>query len=157
MHPKAERVQRALHEHGLGVEVRELPDSTHTAAEAATALGTTVARIAKSLVFTTDDEPLLVIASGANRVDVDRVSSHVGAAVRPLDAKSVKAVTGFAVGGVPPIGHDAKLRTLLDESLFDHDVIWAAAGTPRSLFATTPKDLARVTDAEVIALALVVS
>jgi len=150
MHRKAERVQARLVELGAAGTVRELDDSTRSAPEAAAAVSADVAQIAKSLVFVADAEPLLVIASGANRVDLEKVAAHVGAPVTGVDAKTVKQLTGFAAGGVPPVAHDQPLRVLIDRDLLGHAEIWAAAGTPRALFPTTPDELTRITGGEVV-------
>ncbi len=150
----ARRVQAALAGLGLEREVSELPDSTRTAAEAAAAVGCTVGQIAKSLVFRTEGgEAVLVVASGDNRVDVERVAAHLGAPIGRPDADFVRSETGFAIGGVPPVGHASPLRTLIDEDLRAFDRIWAAAGNPRAVFELTPAELERITGGEVVALA----
>lgn len=148
--PAAARVQRALDALGVEGDVRVLPGSTRSAEEAAATIGTTVARIAKSLVFRghSSGEPILVVASGANRVDEAAVAGAVGEPMSLASAAFVRERTGYAVGGVPPIGHDPPLRTLLDEDLFDHPEIWAAAGTPRAVFATTAETLLEATGGE---------
>lgn len=150
----AQKVQQALTEAGLEIRIRELPASTRTAKEAAAAIGCTLAQIAKSLMFrdTSSGEPLLVIASGVNRVDEEILSSRVGGPVTIADADYVRRQTGFVIGGVPPVGHSRKIETYFDEELFDHEVIWAAAGTPHAVFRTSPHDLVRVTAGEVIAV-----
>ncbi|MDO7881916.1 YbaK/EbsC family protein [Antiquaquibacter soli] len=136
---------------GLGVviEPREMDESTHTAKQAADAIGCSVAAIVKSLVLVADGEPLLVLASGPNRVDLDRVGQHVGAPVAMADADTVKRATGSSIGGVPPLGHPAPLRTIMDESLLDQPVVWAAAASARSVFGIEPHRLAELTAAEV--------
>ena len=150
----ARRVQAALAGLGLEREVSELPDSTRTAAEAAAAVGCTVGQIAKSLVFRTEGgEAVMVVASGDNRVDVERVAAHLGAPIGRPDADFVRSETGFAIGGVPPVGHASPLRTLIDEDLRAFDRIWAAAGNPRAVFELTPAELERITGGEVVALA----
>lgn len=149
MHPNAERVQAALVGAGIQTPVVEFADSTRTAAEAAAAIGTSVAQIAKSLVFIAGEEPLLVITSGANRVSMEKLAVLTGAAVRRADAGTVKLTTGFPVGGVPPLGHQAPIRILIDRDLLAFDTIWAAAGTPNSVFRVSPHDLVRVTGGEV--------
>lgn len=145
LHPAAQRVQAALHEVGLDVRIVEFAESTRTSADAAAAVGTTVGQIAKSLVFLSGGEPVLVIASGANRVDTAKVARLTGAPVRRADGDLVKAHTGFAIGGVPPVGHARPLRTLIDQDLFQYAGIWAAAGTPHAVFPLTPADLQRIT------------
>jgi prolyl-tRNA editing enzyme YbaK/EbsC (Cys-tRNA(Pro) deacylase) len=122
---------------------REFPAGTRTAADAASAVGCDVGAICKSLVFRVGDEPLLVIASGANRVDEERFG-----AVK-ADAAFVREHTGFAIGGVPPYGHPRPLRTILDEDLLGYETVWAAAGTPTAVFPIAPDELARRTGATV--------
>jgi prolyl-tRNA editing enzyme YbaK/EbsC (Cys-tRNA(Pro) deacylase) len=148
MHVKAQRIAALLEAAGLAPTVRELPDSTRTAAEAAEAIGTTVAQIAKSLVFVTAgdagghaDRVVLVVASGTNRVDVTKVADIIGAPVSRPDAKTVKALTGYSIGGVPPFAHASAPTTLIDAELMRFDEIWAAAGTPNAVFRLTPADL----------------
>lgn len=150
-----ERVQRALAAAGIAAQVRELPHSARTALEAAAALGCGVGQIAKSLVFrrTDDGRALLVVASGANRVDEARVAQHLGAGIAKADAAFVRASTGFAIGGVPPLGHDAPLTTLVDRDLLAYEIVWAAAGTPHAVFALAPQQLVAATGAQVLALA----
>lgn len=121
------------------VAVQRFPAGTRTAADAAAAIGCDVAQIVKSLVFTADDEPVLVLTSGANRVDTGAVAGLLGAdRVAKADADQVRTATGFAIGGTPPFGHPAPLRTLVDRDLLDHEVVWAAAGTPDSVFPLSP-------------------
>lgn len=151
----AQKVQDALTANGFGaIEVVELPDSTRTAQEAADAIGCTVAQIAKSLVFkgAESGQPVLVIASGTNRVNTDRIAAHLGEPLARADADYVREKTGFAIGGVPPVGHAEPLRTFIDQDLRQHAVIWAAAGTPRAVFRLTPGDLERMTGGDVIAV-----
>jgi prolyl-tRNA editing enzyme YbaK/EbsC (Cys-tRNA(Pro) deacylase) len=114
---------------------REFPEGTRTAQDAAAAIGCTVGQIVKSLVFLRDGEPILVLCSGANTVDAGRLG------LDKADANVVRRATGFAIGGVPPYGHPAPLETLVDEDLLGYDEIWAAAGTPRSVFPLTPGEL----------------
>jgi prolyl-tRNA editing enzyme YbaK/EbsC (Cys-tRNA(Pro) deacylase) len=149
----AQRVQDALTALGFGTrQVVELPDSTRTAAEAAAAIGCTVAQIAKSLVFKgrTSGDAILVIASGANRVNTQRIAALVGEAIDKPDADYVREKTGFVIGGVPPVGHSSPLITFVDEDLRQFDEIWAAAGTPRAVFRLTPDDLEKMTAGRVI-------
>lgn len=152
----ARRVQQALKELGARGRVREMPASTRTAAEAARAVGCTVGQIAKSLVFRTDGHPpaVLVITSGKNRVDEGKLARLLGSPVRKADADFVRAVTGFAVGGVPPVGLGTALPVLIDEDLFAYAEIWAAAGTPRAVFPTTAPELARLTGGRVVRIAV---
>lgn len=148
-HPNTERVRQRLAELGVEAQPVEFAESTRTAAEAAAAIGTTVAQIAKSLVFVAGDQPILVIASGVNRVDTAKVSARLGAKVTRADADAVRSATGFPIGGVPPVAHASPLRTLIDADLMGYDSIWAAAGTPNAVFQTTPADLLRMTGGEV--------
>jgi len=138
-----DRVRAVLRDAGLDAEIREFPDGTRTAPEAAAAVGCEVAQICKSLVFRVGDAPLLIVASGANRVDEARFG-----AVK-ADARWVREQTGFAIGGVPPVGHARPIDTVVDEDLLRHDVVWAAAGTPRAVFAIAPDRLVAVTGARV--------
>ena len=145
-------MQAALESLGLdGAVVRELPASARSAPEAADAVGA----IVKSLVFrgARSGDPALVLTSGANRADEARVAALLGEPVERADADYVRAHTGFAIGGVPPIAHPAPLRTLLDEALLAYAEVWAAAGTPRTVFPVAPARLAEVTGARVAALA----
>ncbi len=147
----ARRVQQALAERGFDFEVREFPASTRTAAEAAAAIGCAVGQIAKSLVFRARDSgrPVLVIASGANRVDERAVGALIGETIGRADADFVRETTGFAIGGVPPLGHRAPLVTLIDRDLLGFAEIWAAAGTPNAVFRLKPTDLAALTGDQV--------
>jgi prolyl-tRNA editing enzyme YbaK/EbsC (Cys-tRNA(Pro) deacylase) len=151
----AQRVQRALAAAGIAAHVVELPRSTRTAAEAAAAIGCRVEQIAKSLVFrcTGSGLPVLVIASGTNRVDEWIVASHVNDGIAKADADFVREATGFAIGGVPPIGHRAPLRTLIDVDLLRFDAIWAAAGTPNAVFSLDPRRLIEATGGDVVPIA----
>jgi len=126
----------ALTAHDLPAKVYEFPASTRTAADAASAIGCDVAAIGKSLVFMAAESgtPVLVIASGANRVDEARVATALGEPIRKATADEVRAATGYAIGGVPPFGHAAPLRTFLDPDLAAFDPVWVAAGTPRTVF-----------------------
>ena len=143
----ARRVQAALDSFGLGFEVREFAESTRSAAEAATAIGCQVGQIAKSLVFRgrTSDRPLLVIASGQNRVDLAKLAPLVEEAAGRADADFVRARTGFTIGGVPPLGHAQALTTVVDQDLMAFREVWAAAGTPNAVFRLSPADLVRIT------------
>jgi prolyl-tRNA editing enzyme YbaK/EbsC (Cys-tRNA(Pro) deacylase) len=145
MHPNAQHVQSVLTSLGSISQVEELAASTRTAVEAAAALGTTVPQIAKSLVFLCGDDPVLVIASGANRVSQKKLAALLADPVRRADADAVKRCTGFPIGGVPPVGHTAPLRVLVDQDLLQYPEVWAAAGTPHAVFRTTPDELVRIT------------
>jgi prolyl-tRNA editing enzyme YbaK/EbsC (Cys-tRNA(Pro) deacylase) len=136
-----------LRDLGVTGEVRELPERAPTAATAAAQLGCEVAAIANSLVFSADGAPLLVMTSGAHRVEEAKVAALVGArAVHRADAPSVRAWTGQAIGGVGPVGHPAPIRTLVDTWLEKYDVIWAAAGHPHTVFPTSFAELLRITN-----------
>ncbi|HVZ01236.1 MAG TPA: YbaK/EbsC family protein [Dongiaceae bacterium] len=155
------RVRQALAELGLEAEIKEFSASTRTSADAAAAIGCSVAQIAKSLVFRTrpSGRAVLVMASGANRVDEAKLAARLGENIGKADAGFVRAETGFAIGGVAPVGHDVgkrgmRLRTLIDRDLLQYDVIWAAAGSPNSVFRLTPDDLVRITQGEVADLKL---
>ena len=148
----AQKVQDALRSFGLNNEVRELPATTKSAAEAAAAIGCQVAQIAKSLVFKTrkTGRAVLVIASGVNRVDEKKIADILGEPIERPDADFVREKTGFAIGGVPPVGHSDKLETLIDEDLLQYEVIWAAAGNPNAVFQLTPAELEKMTGGRVV-------
>lgn len=150
--PAAQRVQDALAARGFGHQVVELPDSTRTAGEAAAAVGCVVGQIAKSLIFAgkTSGHAILVIASGANRVDEKKVAALTGEPVHRPSADFVRAQTGFGIGGIPPIGHAAPLRTLIDADLLAFSELWAAAGHANAVFRLTPADLMEMTGGEVV-------
>jgi prolyl-tRNA editing enzyme YbaK/EbsC (Cys-tRNA(Pro) deacylase) len=140
------RFANVLRERGATGTVRALPDSASTAALAAAQLGCEIGAIANSLVFAADGAPLLVMTSGAHRVDTARAAALVGAtAVSRADAKSVRVWTGQVIGGVGPVGHPAPLRTLVDVWLAKYDVVWAAAGHPHTVFPTSFEELVRIT------------
>jgi prolyl-tRNA editing enzyme YbaK/EbsC (Cys-tRNA(Pro) deacylase) len=140
------RFASVLRDLGVAGEVRVLPSSAPTAAAAAAQLGCEVGAIANSLVFAADGEPLLVMTSGAHRVDTSRVAALVGASVvSRADARSVRAWTGQVIGGVGPVGHPAPLRTLVDAWLAKYDGVWAAAGHPHTVFPTSFDELVRIT------------
>ncbi|WP_128817709.1 YbaK/EbsC family protein [Streptomyces sp. S063] len=140
--PAHPRFAEALAEVGLQVEVRRFPDATRTATEAAAAIGCELCEIVKSLVFTADGVPVLVLMDGSSRVDVELVRRELGARkVARADADLVRETTGYAIGGVPPFGHATRTRVLADRRLLDHPVVWAAAGTPHTVFPLDPKTL----------------
>jgi prolyl-tRNA editing enzyme YbaK/EbsC (Cys-tRNA(Pro) deacylase) len=149
-----ERVQEALRTLGLGHEIVDLGLSARTAADAAAAVGCRVDQIAKSLVFRLRDSgrPLLVVTSGAHRVDEARVAALVGERLERADAAFVRAETGFAIGGVAPIGHAKPVLTLIDEHLLAFEAIWAAAGHPNTVFRLTPNELVTMTGGRVAAV-----
>ncbi len=150
----AQRVQDTLMELGLTLQVVELPDSTRSATEAAEAIGCSVGQIAKSLIFKTkvSGKPILVIASGSNRVDEKRIAAMLGEKISKADAEFVRLHTGFAIGGVPPVGHSQPIKTFIDEDLILYDEIWAAAGTPNAVICLTRDTLVRATGGQVTAV-----
>jgi prolyl-tRNA editing enzyme YbaK/EbsC (Cys-tRNA(Pro) deacylase) len=137
LHPTAQRFQERVRELGLEVEVRELADSTRTAAEAAAAVGVEVGQIVKSLVFADEGGPLLCLCAGDRRVDTGKL----GQGVRQARGDEVREATGFAIGGVPPLGHDRPVRTVVDASLQRFDTVWCAAGTPHAVFPVATEAL----------------
>jgi len=144
----AKRVQDFLFAKGFSFEVKELPGLTRTAQEAADSIGCAVAQIAKSLVFSDKETglPILVIASGANRVDLAKIEITTGLKLGKADGKCVKERVGYAIGGVPPVGHNETLETILDKDLKKYEVIWAAAGTPFAVFQLKPAELESLTN-----------
>jgi prolyl-tRNA editing enzyme YbaK/EbsC (Cys-tRNA(Pro) deacylase) len=151
MSKSALRVQEALASAGLSARVVELPQSTRTAADAAKAIGCEVGQIAKSLVFrTSSGNAVLVIASGTNRVNEAAIASAIGEPIGKADAEFVRERTGFAIGGVPPVGHIDAIRTFIDEDLLRFDRIWAAAGTPNAVFELESRELVPLTGGKVI-------
>ncbi|MFC4059821.1 YbaK/EbsC family protein [Planomonospora corallina] len=145
-HPNIEKVAAILSEHGVSGEIVVFSEATPTAATAAAQLGCEVGAIANSLVFDADGEPLLVLTSGAHRVDTGLVAGKIGAArVRRAAPEFVRAATGQPIGGVAPVGHPAPIRTLVDTWLARHEVVWAAAGHPHSVFPTSFGELVRIT------------
>jgi prolyl-tRNA editing enzyme YbaK/EbsC (Cys-tRNA(Pro) deacylase) len=145
--PSARKIQDALASLDAQFEVVELPASARTAIEAAAAIGCSVGQIAKSIVFRTVQSrtPVLVVASGANRVNEALIAEYVGEAIEKADAAYVREKTGFAIGGVAPLGHAEPILTIIDEDLFAFDELWAAAGTPNAVFKLTASSLAQVT------------
>jgi prolyl-tRNA editing enzyme YbaK/EbsC (Cys-tRNA(Pro) deacylase) len=152
----AAKVQAALAARGYSFDVLELDQSTRTAAEAAAAIGCEVAQIAKSILFRgkKSGKPVLVIASGANRVDEKAVAELLGETLGKADAAFVRQETGFVIGGVPPVGHDKPIETFIDEDILDYDAIWAAAGTPFAVFRLDPRSLEALTGGKVASVAL---
>lgn len=145
MHANAQRVVDAAHDSGVTIEVVEYPEGTRTAQEAADAVGGPVSSIVKSLVFVLDDRPVMALVSGSNRLDEAKLAAALGGGVvGRADADAVRAATGYPIGGVPPIGLASELPLAIDRDLLDHDRVWAAAGTPRHVFAVAPDDLCRM-------------
>ena len=140
----AERVQDAAGRLGLGIAIRIMPESTRTAEDAARACGCTVGQIVKSLIFKGNDSdaPYLFLVSGDNRVNEKKVAAAVGEAIVRPDAQYVRNATGFAIGGIPPFGHTARIATFLDRHLFSFETVWAAAGTPNAVFEVATRQLA---------------
>jgi Cys-tRNA(Pro) deacylase len=159
VHPNTEIVLRAAAARGLAVEAVTHPDGTRTAEDAARAIGCDVAQIVKSLVFDLVDTegavtPVIALVSGANRLDEAKLAAAAGAArAARVDAERVRAVTGFPIGGVAPLGHPTPVRTFVDPDLLAHSVVWAAAGTPRAVFALSPDQLVAATSGTVVDLA----
>lgn len=139
---------------GRSIEVATFPDGTRTAQDAADAIGCAVSQIVKSLVFTLDAAPVLALVAGDNRLDEALLATALGGEeVGRADAEMVRATTGYAIGGVPPFGHASPLPTVVDEDLLTHPVVWAAAGTPRDVFAIEPAALVDITGGVVAAVA----
>ena|SRR5215472_5586208 len=149
MHPSAEHVAQVLRDHGVAGQVKELPEPAPTAASAAAQLGCDVGAIANSLVFNADGQPLLILTSGAHRVDTTKVAAFIGAErVRRADPDFVRSATGQVIGGVAPVGHPQPVRTLIDTWLGKHDVVWAAAGHVHTVFPTSFDELIEITGGE---------
>jgi len=148
----ARRVQDRARALGLDIAVRQMPASTRTAQEAADACQCGVGQIVKSLVFKgrTSGKPYLLLVSGSNRVNEKGVASALGEPITRPDAQFVRDITGFAIGGIPPLGHDTPLATFFDRDLLQYDVVWAAAGTPHAVFSVSPAALAEKTGGRII-------
>src|SRR5574339_80027 len=150
--PSAQKIQNLLNSLGYEYEVIEHAESTRTAQEAAERAGCELGQIVKSLIFRgkQSGKPILVLTSGANRVDEKRISEYAGESIGRADADFVRSVTGFAIGGVPPIGHVQKMETYIDEDFLQFQTIWAAAGTPNAIFELTTEDLQKMTGGNVV-------
>jgi Cys-tRNA(Pro) deacylase len=149
-----ERVAAAASAAGLDIAIRRFPEGTRTAEDAAAAVGCDVAQIVKSLVFLVEGRPVLALVSGAHRLDPTRLAAVMGASrVERADGTAVRAATGYAIGGVPPLGLAEPLPVVMDRTLLDHELLWAAAGRPDAVFAVTPSDLRAAADAVVAELA----
>lgn len=140
-----DRVRRDLLAAGHQDTITEFPEGTRSAQDAANAVGSTVAQIVKSMIFRSGEVPVLVLTSGINRVDEHKVSQIIGQKIEPAKGRWVREVTGFAIGGVAPIGHKAPLKILIDEDLMSKSIIWAAAGSPMLVFSTSPDQLKTMT------------
>jgi prolyl-tRNA editing enzyme YbaK/EbsC (Cys-tRNA(Pro) deacylase) len=150
MKPAAERVQAAIAGHGLERRVIELPVHARTSQQAADALGVAIGQIVKSLVFTADGRPVLVAASGANRVDERRLGELVGGRIRRADPETVKQATGYTIGGVPPLGLPGALPIYVDRDLLGYEMVYAAGGLPECVFPIAPDELVRATGGKVV-------
>lgn len=150
--PSAQKIQDLLSDSGFHCQVIEFERSTRTAQEAADRAGCLLGQITKSLIFKglKTGKPILVLTSGANRVDEKRLGDYAGEPIGRADADFVRTVTGFAIGGVPPLGHAQKMETYLDEDLLQYKTIWAAAGTPNAIFELTPDELQRMTEGKAV-------
>lgn len=144
-----DRVREALVAAGHGDTIQAFPEGTRSAADAARSVGCTVAQIVKSMVFRMDDEPVLVLTSGSNRVDRRKVSDLLGGTVEPADGNWVRKATGFAIGGVAPVGHAGGIKVLIDEDLMALSPVWAAAGSPMHAFRTEAATLRDMTGGRV--------
>jgi Cys-tRNA(Pro) deacylase len=150
----AQRVQKALQSHGLSCEVVQMQDTTRSAEDAARAVGCEVGQIVKSLIFEgkQSHQPVLVVTSGANRVNEKTIGQKLAESIKMANPEFVREMTGFAIGGVPPIGHRHALKIFIDEDLLQYEEIWAAAGTPHAVFKLTPEDLKTITNGTVISV-----
>jgi prolyl-tRNA editing enzyme YbaK/EbsC (Cys-tRNA(Pro) deacylase) len=150
----AQKVQKVLEQFGLELSVVEFSESTRTAQEAADAIGCQLGQIAKTLIFkgVKSGKPICVIASGSNRINETKISEYVNEPVAKANAAFVAEYTGYAIGGVPPIGHITDFKPFIDEDLMQYAVIWSAAGTPHAVFELTPADLITITQGVVVAV-----
>jgi prolyl-tRNA editing enzyme YbaK/EbsC (Cys-tRNA(Pro) deacylase) len=150
--PSAQKIQDQLIKLGYNYQVVESQQPTRTSADAAARVGCSIGQIVKSLIFKTkiSGKPVLVLTSGANRVDVNRIAHLTGEPIGRADPEFVRSVTGYAIGGIPPIGHTTTIETYLDEDLLQFEKIWAAAGTPNAVFELTPQTLQAMTSARVV-------
>ena len=144
-HPNVVRVKEAAEAAGLAIEVRQFPEGTKTAQDAADAIGVPVGAIVKSLVFGVDDEIVMALVSGSNQLDEKKLAAAAGGSkCKKVDADAVRTATGFPIGGVPPFGHTTQLRVFVDPDLLQYDEVWAAAGTWNDNFGAAPADIVRV-------------
>ena len=153
-HPNIARVREHAAERGVPIQVRRFPASTRTANDAAREIGTTVERIVKSLVFVSDGGAVVVLCSGATRVDETKLAATLGGPARRATADEAKRFTGYAIGGVPPFAHESRCRVLCDRALLSFNEVWAAAGLPDAVFPIAPAELVRISEAEVCDVAL---
>ncbi|MHC3439361.1 YbaK/EbsC family protein [Natrialbaceae archaeon A-gly3] len=156
MHPRAEEFRKQTREeYGFDPDVREFPEGTKTAADAAEAIGCDVAQIASSLAFGVDGDLVVAVTSGANRVSESALAKHFDVSpddVEMADADRIKAVLGWSIGGVPPFCHDANVPVVVDETVLEFETVWAAAGTPTAVFPIDPDELQEYADAEPVVL-----
>jgi len=148
IHPTAQKVADAARQLGLNISIKTFPAGTRTAQDAANAIGCTVGQIVKSLLFVVDGQPVVALVSGQNRLDEKKLAALCNVSrkkVKRADAETVRQATGFAIGGVPPFGHKNQLPLYIDEDFQQFDIIWAAAGTPNTVFPITPADLVQAT------------
>jgi prolyl-tRNA editing enzyme YbaK/EbsC (Cys-tRNA(Pro) deacylase) len=150
----SEKVQAVLNDFGFELNVIEFSDSTRTAQDAAIAIGCSVGQIAKSIIFKgkTSQKPILIVASGANRINEKAIKEIIGEKLDKADANFVLEYTGYAIGGIPPIAHNTPITTYIDEDIFKYEEIWAAAGTPNSVFQLTPTILNEITNGTIISV-----
>jgi prolyl-tRNA editing enzyme YbaK/EbsC (Cys-tRNA(Pro) deacylase) len=150
--PSAQKVQDTLRGLGFDYNVIEFVESTRTAQEAADRVGCQLGQIVKSLIFRgqTSDTGLLVLTSGANRVDENKIGQYMGEPVGRAEADFVRSATGFAIGGVPPVGHAQPIETYIDEDLMQYPIVWAAAGTPNAVFELSSSDLVKITHGKIM-------
>ncbi|MBP2634822.1 MAG: proS 2 [Firmicutes bacterium] len=150
----AAKIQDELNKYGLELKVVTMNSSTRTCVEAANTIGCEVGQIVKSMIFRGKNTgmPILIVASGNNRINEKKMKEYLGEAVSRPDADFVQTVTGFAIGGIPPIGHISKLTCFIDEDLFEYQEVWAAAGTPFDVFRLTPDQLAAITQGKIISV-----
>ena len=150
----ARKVQKALIEYGITSQVVEMPQSTRTADDAARAARCQVGQIVKSLIFKgkKTQQPILVATSGANRVNEKKIATLISEPLAKADAEFVREKTGFAIGGVAPVGHVQQIRIFIDEDLLQYNEIWAAAGTPKAIFKLTPQELQKITGGQVVSV-----
>lgn len=152
LNKNAKAFQDKLNQLGYKNEVKQLPDSTHTAQDAASTIGCEVSQIAKSIIFKLkkSEEALLVIASGVNRINEKQIEAHLDDRLGKADADFVRKHTGYTIGGVPPLGHNQPIKTFIDEDLLNYKGIWAAAGHPKAVFHLTPNELVEMTNGQVV-------
>jgi prolyl-tRNA editing enzyme YbaK/EbsC (Cys-tRNA(Pro) deacylase) len=150
LHKNAQKVQQALHAKDMDCRVVELPSSTRTAEEAAQSIGCQIGQIAKSLIFRLEDEPILMIVSGSNRLNEKKAKKLLDRPLQRANAEWVKAQTGFPIGGIPPLGHERSMQVFIDPDLMQFEHIWAAAGTPFAVFEIPPASLHQITGAEML-------